>query len=202
MNKIIQLLIFFMVILTTSHCKSKQKNTKTNNTTETKEMSKKHMISINLTTTQSYCGGAVPTNEMEMELQTPKKLANTTIYIREGLINDWSMPIVAQGVSDENGVVKVELTDGSYSIVFENKADNKEFKNLLELYGEKTIHREAIDEECLKNYMSQPEAVVTVANGKTGSAIIINKHIPCSWNSIPCSGYHGPLPPSAPPRGK
>jgi hypothetical protein len=202
MNKIIHLLILLTVILTTSHCKSKQKNTKTNTITESNEMSKKHVISINLTTTQSYCGGAAPTDEMVLEMQTPKKLANTTIYIREGLLNDWNNPIVAQGISDENGVVKVELTDGSYSIVFENKADNKEFKNLLELYGKETIHREAIDEECLKNYMAHPEAVLTVAKGKNGSAIIINKHILCSWDNVPCSGYYGPLPPSAPPRGK
>lgn len=202
MNKTIQLLFFLMVILTTTHCKSKQKNTKTNTITENKEMSNKYLISINLTTTQSYCGGAAPIDEMVLEMQTPKKLANTNIYIREGIINDWSKPIVAQGVSDENGVVKVELTDGSYSIVFENKADNKEYKNLLELYGEKTMHREAIDEQCLKNYMSEPEALLTVTNGKTGSAVIINKHVLCSWDNIPCSGYHGPLPPSAPPRGK
>jgi len=202
MNKSIYILLLLTILLTTSHCKSKQKNTKTNDTTENKEMSKKHVISINLTTTQSYCGGAAPTDEMVLEMQTPKKLANTTIYIREGALNDWSNPIVAQGVSDENGVVKVELKDGTYCIVFDNKADNKEFKKMLELYSEKTMHREAIDQECLVKYMTQPEAVFTVTNGKTGSSIIVNKHIACSWDDVPCSGYHGPLPPSAPPRGK
>ncbi len=182
-------------------CISKRKNAIVNQgNVDFDDSSIKSVVWINLTTTATYCGGAAPTQEIIQDLQTPKKLTQTTIYIREGETNSWSQPIIAKGISDENGVVSVELKDGTYCAVFENKAEKSAYDNLIKLYGEKTPYRDAVDVECLKTFMEQPEAVFTVKNGKTESAVIINQHQPCSWHSVPCSGYHGPLPPMAAPR--
>lgn len=195
--------VFWIVlgVLVFASCASKRTNSSSNSSgKEESDSNIKSVVWINLTTTASYCGGAAPTDEIIQDLQTPKKLTQTTIYIREGETNSWSQPIIAKGISDENGVVSVELKDGTYCVVFENKAEKSAYDNLIKLYGEKTPYRDAVDVECLKTFMEQPEAVFTVKNGKTESAVIINQHQPCSWHSVPCSGYHGPLPPMAAPR--
>lgn len=205
MNKNIVLVLSIFIGFSLLSCKSKRSNVNKNVDKENLDnvnLPKMYPIAINITSTESYCGGAAPNDQIMLDLQTPKKLANTAIYIRNGETNDWNKPIIAEGISDENGLVKVELPDGIYCVVFSNKSTKKEFDSMINQYGEKTMYREAIDKECLLNFMMQPEIVFTVKNGKTGAPIIINRHKPCDWNSVPCSEYHGPLPPSTPPRGK
>jgi hypothetical protein len=169
---------------------------------KTTSVSEKSVIKINITQTSSYCGGAYPPDELMMELRTPKKLPNQKVYIRPGTTNDWNVPIVAEGISDINGVVTVELVDGTYSVVFENKVNTSFYKQLLQQFGDKPFEDGGIDKNCLEKFMQTAEAVFEVNNGKTATAIIVNVHNPCSWERIPCLPFDGNLPPSAPPPNK
>jgi hypothetical protein len=162
----------------------------------------KAVIKINLTQTSSYCGGVYPPDELLTELRTPKKLPNQKIVIRQGIANDWNVPIVVDGVSDSNGVVVVELADGTYSLVYENKATTAYYKQLLQQFGDKSYEEGGIDKKCLEQFMLTPEAVFEVKNGKTATAVIVNLHHGCPWERTPCLKFDGNLPPSAPPPSK
>jgi hypothetical protein len=156
-------------------------------------------VVINTTTTQVYCGGAKPTEEILEELRTPKSAPNVKIYLRKGSINDIKKEIDYQLMSNDSGVVKTSLPAGTYSIVFENKKDQGAYDELLDKYGTETSYQTAIDTSCLKTFFAQPNGVLVVEENNE-SKITVNRVMKCQWTRIPCSNYKGDLPPSAPPK--
>jgi hypothetical protein len=154
-------------------------------------------VLIDVTSTSSYCGGAHPSDELLEQLRTPTPIANLEIFIREGEINDLKKPIIFQGKSDANGKVNCKLPRGNFVIVFKEKSDEKYYNSLLENFNEDTQYRSKIDVKCLNEYIQKPDLKIEVGVNST-LRFSINKHQECSWSSVPCSAYQGPLPPSAP----
>ena len=156
---------------------------------------KKYEVVISATTTQVYCGGARPTEE----LRTPIPASNVFLYLRKGDTNFIQKEIDYQLKTDDSGRAKVNLPAGTYSIVFENKKDVSVYNELLEKYGKETSYQTAIDTSCLTSYFKQPNAILKVKeNGE--NEITVNRKLHCQWTRIPCSHYKGDLPPSAPPK--
>jgi hypothetical protein len=174
-------------------CKSKKQSV------SNESMPEKSLIKINVTQTYSYCGGAYPPDEVLQQLSTPKKLPNQKVFIRPGTLNDWNVPVVAESISDINGVAMVELMDGIYCIVYENKVTTTYYKQLLQQFGNKTVEEGGIDKNCLEQFIKTPEAIFEVKNGKTATPIIVNLHHGCPWERTPCLPFDGNLPPSVPP---
>lgn len=159
----------------------------------------KYEVVISATTTQVYCGGARPTEEILEELRTPIPAPNVFLYLRKGDTNFIQNEIDYQFKTDDSGRVEVNLPTGTYSIVFENKKDVSVYNELLEKYGKETSYQTAIDTNCLNAYFKQPNAILTVEeNGE--NAITVNRQMRCTATRIPCSHYKGALPPSAPPK--
>jgi hypothetical protein len=184
--------VFIFLVIILMGCATKLKTTATELTPE------KAIIKINLTQTSSYCGGAYPPDEVMADLQSPKKLPNQKIYIRPGIVNDWNVPLTAEGVSDINGVVVLELLDGTYSLIYENKVNTTYYKQLLQQFGQKSMEEGGIDKKCLEEFIHTPEATFEVKNGKTSAPIIVNLHHGCPWERTPCLPSDGNLPPTAP----
>lgn len=164
-----------------------------------KNQAEKFDVVISATTTQVYCGGASPTEEMLEELKTPNPASNVYLYLRKGDTNFIEKEIDYQLKTDDSGQVKISLPVGTYSIVFENKKDISVYNELIEKYGKGTSYQTAIDTNCLKSYFKQPNAILKVEeNGE--NTITVNRKMHCQWTRIPCSHYKGDLPPSAPPK--
>jgi hypothetical protein len=150
-------------------------------------------VVFQLNYTESYCGGARPTEEMLAEMSQPKPMVGERLYLRKGSANNVDEPVVASEITDHSGKAIFHVKPGQYCVVRAFKSDNTQSekwkRELLkgnELYA-------PLDMECLKKWLATPELVIEVSeNGPLKFELLINK--PCKWNSIPCAQYIGPLP--------
>jgi hypothetical protein len=150
-------------------------------------------IVIQLNQTESYCGGARPTEEMLTELSQPKPLAGERLYVRKGSENNIDEPVVASEITDKTGKAIFHLAPGKYCIVRAPKSDNLQTEKWKKELLKGNEFYAPIDIECLKKWLATPELVIEVGeNGPLKFELLINK--PCTWNSIPCAQYIGPLP--------
>ncbi len=150
-------------------------------------------VTIYVTRTDSYCGGARPTDEILNAITSPKPLADKEIFIRPGSVNNTEDKILGQGVSDKNGIVVLNLPKGNYHLVFSNKSDRSFSEELLKTYEEKSQNYSAINKACLEEWLKQPELLFEV---KAKDAVFtVNWNQPCPWHAVPCVNYTGPLPP-------
>lgn len=155
---------------------------------------KKASVKIYLTYTDAHCGGVSPTPEEIKELNTPKPLTHTKIFLREGKKNNWKEPVLYEFTSNGEGIITTRLPVGEYSVVFENKSGQDVFEEYLKNYGEETEDYEAIDTTCLERFMTHPEKVLKVEFDR-GNVQRVNRRGACPWNSIPCTQYKGNIPP-------
>jgi len=155
----------------------------------------KFHVEILATTTQAYCGGVSPTEEVLKELNTPSPAPNVKLYLRKGDSNNIKNEIDYQLMTNDSGHVETSLPEGTYSIVFENKKDLSTYNDLLKRYGKETSYQTAIDTNCLKQFFAKPNAVIVVGD-KNENAISVNRKLPCQSTKVPCSRYKGELPPS------
>jgi hypothetical protein len=150
-------------------------------------------VVVQLNYTESYCGGARPTEEMLAEMSQPKPMVCERLYLRKGIVNNIDEPVIASEITDNSGKAIFHVKPGQYCVVRASKSDNAQSekwkKELLkgnELYA-------PLDMDCLKKWLATPELIIEVGeNGPLKFELLINK--PCTWNSIPCAQYIGPLP--------
>lgn len=151
-------------------------------------------ITLFFTQTSSYCGGAAPPEELLQSLTTPIPLTGEKFYVRKGNKNNPDEKPILEWVSDANGIASFHLNPGEYYVVFENKLDRSTFEEYVNIYGKGNNYYGPIDTKCLEEWLLKPELVFIVSD--TGeNSFTINTHKPCSWNSVPCTQYTGPLPP-------
>jgi hypothetical protein len=152
-------------------------------------------VTIQAWQTSQYCGGARPTDEMLQEFQTPKTLTGQLCFIRKSETNKISSMPVASATSDNQGKINIALAPGTYCLVLPNKVDSAAYKMYLTKFGEATANYSAIDKKCLDQWFQTPELVFTVKDPKQALETEFTIHHPCSWHTIPCVDYSGPLPP-------
>ena len=152
-------------------------------------------VTIQVWETSQYCGGARPTDEMLNAIQTPKPLAGQLCFIRKNETNSTSSTPIASATSDANGKINVTLASGTYCVVFPNKVDSAAYKMYLTKFGEATSNYSAIDKKCLDKWFQTPEHVFSISDPKQPFQTEFTIHRSCSWNTIPCVDYSGPLPP-------
>lgn len=151
-------------------------------------------IKIQFSQTESYCGGARPSEEMLQDFSTPKPAAGKSFYIKKGKRNDVeNTEFVFVGKSNEVGLAEFNLAAGDYCLVFEEKKDRSYADQCITSYSEPTSNYSAMDVACLNDWLSQPDFVIEVKD----SAVfcVVTSHKVCFWQAIPCVEYRGPLPP-------
>ena len=70
-----------------------------------------------------YCGGANPSQEMLEYIYSERHFSNKKMYIREGINNELSKPIIKEFSSNEEGNFEIDLAQGKYCIISETKKE-------------------------------------------------------------------------------
>ncbi|MBL0341118.1 MAG: hypothetical protein IPP71_09440 [Bacteroidetes bacterium] len=153
-----------------------------------KNKEKTYTVSGKVQQTFSYCGGARPSEEMLEKLATPSSYPGKKFYIRKGQINSLQEEIVAEFVSDTNGLFSIHMEPGTYSIILQEQVS----KIKVEDYANKN---QKIDEKCLNEWWGKPYIVLVVMDQNINDLNFIFRHRCFITNDIPCITYTGPLPP-------
>lgn len=183
------LVIFFLLILALSGNAQRKKKKLIKPTTI-------NTVLVNgiITSTESYCGGAPPPSDLLAELNTPKPIVQIELFIRKD-VNDISKPILYTVTTDDKGQFSITLPVGNYVVVDSRKKDKVIYNQTLEKYKVETNNTSAIDIECYKQYIKEPDFYIKVtSSSKQPISISHNYHKKCDWAGAPCVEYRGPLP--------
>lgn len=150
-------------------------------------------VTITITQTSSYCGGAEPPTELMKQLRTPKPLIKKVIYVRKGEKNKTGAKDFIIATSDSAGKIKIKLQPGKYYLTDERKAKKKYSLTILKKHKKESNSYSSIDVNCLKEWLLQPDLIFEVSD--TDNKFSFNYHQPCSWNQTPCVKYKGEYPP-------
>jgi hypothetical protein len=151
---------------------------------------KLYSISGTITHTQSYCGGARPTDEMLAQYNTPTPLAGKKLYIRSGTENSLKRKVLHQIVSDGTGHFSLKLPSGTYCILVQEqvkKLNKAEFRK-------KATDYLTLDENCLNQWWKTCYLSFEVKDTEI-TDLKINFNTPCFTDGTPCLNYVGPMPP-------
>jgi hypothetical protein len=136
------------------------------------------------------CGGARPTPEQEENARTPKSLAGKRLYLKKGTVNSFDLEIIDTIYSDEEGLVKLNLSPGNYFLVDDAKKDKAAYDSYIEEYKNKQNYS-PVNEDCYLSHFEQPDLAFKVPVDTT---LQLNYHKRCFYNAK-CSNYSGPYPP-------
>lgn len=121
-----------------------------------------HSATLTILVTESYCGGARPTDALEQELATPHPYANKTLY----LINS-------------KGEAKDIKTNSSGQLVLTDESGSFKFFTAEKYLAEIGSH----DPEGCKNWKAKPDYQYVLKTDV--SASIIEFHISCNRCELP-----------------
>lgn len=138
-----------------------------------------------VTSTNSYCGGAQPPEELLQDLKSPKPMSGKVILVKMGKVNSEKCKVVKKLITNDKGEFEVMLKKGRDYIFIE------EWKGMPYKLPKNTEWIKW-DAECYKKSYQTPDYVLHKANRT--STIPMNFHIRCSFDPY-CGQYSGPLPP-------
>lgn len=141
---------------------------------------------------QPYCGGAAPSPEILANLKKPVPSPNFVLHFKKGSANNEKEKVITTVTTNANGYFEVLLPKGEYCIVEDYKG--KPFAIPA------PANYTTWDTTCLKNAYAGCDYKLNVAT-KTRDTIKLVYRGHCFY-SPKCGRYEGPMPPSAPPRGK
>lgn len=143
---------------------------------------------------EPYCGGAEISPEEMSQISQPRPLPGKKLFVRKGNKNNINEPVVTTFCADAAGNFTLHLPPGEYCIVDTLKHNKKYIEQIARKYKKASTYYSAADKNCLKNWLSTPDAIFTVKEGAENKVEVIY-HRPCDWNTVPCIYYDGPLPP-------
>jgi hypothetical protein len=153
--------------------------------------SKKYRAEGMIYQTTSYCGGAMPSEEILEHLQKPQPFAGKTIYFRSGK-NNTLKKISASAITDSAGRFSVMLKPGTYCII-----DSTKF-NPLKIPANDAQH--IFDTLCLRKSWKNCDYSFKIKTADIKNiAVTYNNY--CFFNR-PCVIFKGSLPPAPAPSMK
>ena len=180
-------IILFSVLLSFGDVSAQKKKVITRRVSSTK-------VTIQLTQTSNWCGGARPSEEMEREFRTPKPYPNCTLYLRRDT-NAISKPVLYTVTTNAAGTATISLTPGKYVVVDIQKKNDSVYQATVEKYKNATETTGPIDLTCYKIFMAEPDFVITIPKKMTNyTKITHNYHKHCNWSGAPCVEFRGHYP--------
>jgi len=191
-------IIFSLFLFAVISCKAKKTFPPDEHFVSEKEINeiseeKQYLVSGFVTHSNSYCGGARPTDAILLEITSPKPSPNATFYVRKGKFNDVGEEVFWTFSTDENGNFSFKLPPGDYVILEKNRVDSLYYKQVLKTYSKESDSYSAVDTSCLNNWLKGSLAQITITD-KDLENINWNIHKAC-WTDAPCIHYKGPYPP-------
>jgi hypothetical protein len=133
-------------------------------------LAQKVRVTIPVTYTRPYCGGARPTEEMEKEAATPKPLTGTTlIWLSENGKAD-------SVKTDAEGKLKLKLKTGTYKVYEAWR---------YRLYTPNNLPMESFNKECLRLEWEKYAYLVKVSKRKYTITSVEPIVKTCDW-TLPC----------------
>lgn len=153
---------------------------------------------LHATHTEAYCKGVAPRPEDRPTARPWQGVLHvrpaSEVDARGQAINDVRLPVVDSIRTGADGKGMTTLPPGSYILIGHDHMDDRHYHHLLKTHAEATPHRRAIDKDCLAQWLRGPFPVFTITAGHT-MRVEHHGHGECSWNSVPCAAWMGPLPP-------
>ncbi len=186
MNKV--LLLFLVIALFA--CKNKEKSTSTETekpiktATDVVENSQPtaRKVDFSVRVIRPYCGGAAPSEEME-QMRMKGEMANKFVFYIEN-----NNGVSKRVITNEVGVVSIELEPGEYCVKEGYKADPEMKKELEDSNWE-------FDKECISEWNATCNHEFSVTNDKNALVSFIYKP-KCGWEGpVPCITNAGFPPP-------
>ena len=149
---------------------------------------KAYLVSGTVQQRRPYCGGARPSAEMERAVAAPRPYPGKRFYLRSGIVNSLSIPVVASFVTDSNGFFSIALPAGTYAVIVEEQLRATSSQDYAALYQKG-------DEKCLQEWWQKPyyQLIVKDADVEHLNFVFARK---CFVNTdVPCINYSGPMPP-------
>ncbi len=148
-------------------------------------------VSGNVTQTNSYCGGARPSDEILNQAATPRPFPNKKFHVIKGEINTVGREIFLSFTSDSIGDFSFKVAPSTYSIILDEQAQAPDTKK----YESEVVK---VDEACFKEWWAKPYYLLEVpaaSQTTTIKGLNFNFHHKCFIKyDIPCLQYDGPLP--------
>ena len=158
MKNRIMLNTLFSIVMTVSilSCASQKNGTSQNDAKKDTNMD----VSLRVTITSNYCGGAAPSEEMVSDLKVPKKFVNQKFHISsiEGLQDD-----MKEVNTSAAGTASVSLVKGTYYVFLPQKVSAKHSS------------KDRSEVEC-KKWKNTPNGTFTVGEN---NSISFNIHRTC-----------------------
>ncbi|MBI2257293.1 MAG: hypothetical protein HYU67_00155 [Flavobacteriia bacterium] len=135
-----------------------------------------------------YCGGAKPTPEISAGFDRP--FSNSKFFIKSEMNNDPKKNTLTKIKTDEEGRFEVNLPNGKYFLIHENKT--LDFEKFKEFYTKKGItNTEYIGDKDAKIVYSQADFEIQISENEIIKIIYREK---CFVGLNPLLKYIGPLP--------
>ena len=183
--------IFALMFFTSCGTKHKTAAQKDSPKSETL-VEKKAAVSGNVTQTNSYCGGARPSDEMLAQIATPRPFPNKKFHVIKGETNTAAHQILLSFTSDSVGNFSFQVAPGTYAIIVDEQAQAADAKK----YTSQVVK---MDEACFKDWWAKPYYLLEVpatSQNTTIKGLNFEFHHRCFIKyDIPCLQYDGPLPP-------
>ncbi|MDG1330879.1 MAG: prealbumin-like fold domain-containing protein [Crocinitomicaceae bacterium] len=147
----------------------------------------KQTLTVTFQSHRPYCGGAAPTEAQSAGFTNP--IANQVFYIYKDE-RPSSITKMVRVKTDENGKLSIDLKDGTYSIISEDKAlPIDEFIKKKKIEGD--FYQYSAD-SCFETWRTTPDLTVEISNPMVETVTIQQK---CYTGDNPCMKYTGPYPP-------
>jgi hypothetical protein len=122
---------------------------------QTSTLNKAQWVKVYITSTESYCGGARPSDEILQDVQTPKPYAFKTFYIRKGAQNSKGKAIKV--VTDSAGCFSIKLKPGKYCLLYPTQLKEPDYSKY-----KSTQVRSTQGKACLKAWWLKGWQVISV----------------------------------------
>jgi len=154
---------------------------------EVTAQSKEHKLILTVKEFRRHCGGMAPTPEMEANRTQPA--SGVVYYIYEGTRPSQKSDFT-RVVANGEGVITIELPDGDYEMIQEDKLLSlKEFIALKKIGG---VHYRNKPDTCYEDWRNKPDFSVAL---RSDSTVLFTINHKCFTGTNPCLEYTGPYPP-------
>jgi hypothetical protein len=147
------------------------------------------LVTVKVTYTSPYCGGARPSDQMLEDSKKPKPLPGQLFYVKPGKENSMSVNALAQAETDTSGKMVFKLPLGKYMLLLPVQTVEMDTNSYV------TNQYYRYDRKCLIEWWKKPVIVFDVYHSGEST---VNVHLTkkCFLNGwSPCEYYIGPKPP-------